>query len=58
LPVAENLLEQTFAPSAPNQVWVTDLTYIPTSEGWLYRNRDIENALDSNEKSSRGSFFH
>jgi putative transposase len=36
LPVAENLLGQTFAPSAPNQVWVTDLTYIPTREGWLY----------------------
>jgi putative transposase len=36
LPVAENLLNQTFAPSAPNQVWVTDITYIPTSEGWLY----------------------
>jgi len=28
LPVAENLLNQTFAPSGPNEVWVTD---IPTS---------------------------
>lgn len=36
LPVAENLLEQNFAAEAPNQVWVTDLTYIPTAEGWLY----------------------
>lgn len=36
LPVAENLLNQTFMPSAPNQVWVTDITYIPTREGWLY----------------------
>ncbi|KAI5911967.1 IS3 family transposase [Azoarcus sp. PA01] len=36
LPVAENLLGQTFAPSARNEVWVTDLTYIPTGEGWLY----------------------
>ncbi len=36
LAVADNLLEQTFAPTAPNQVWVTDITYIPTQEGWLY----------------------
>lgn len=36
LPVAENLLGQNFAAEAPNQVWVTDLTYIPTAEGWLY----------------------
>jgi len=35
-PVAPNLLERTFATSAPNQVWVTDLTYIWTREGWLY----------------------
>lgn len=36
LPVAENLLDQNFAAEAPNQVWVTDITYIPTAEGWLY----------------------
>lgn len=36
LPVAENLLGQTFTPSSPNEVWVTDITYIPTGEGWLY----------------------
>jgi putative transposase len=36
LPVAENLLNQTFEPTAPNQVWLTDITYIPTAEGWLY----------------------
>jgi putative transposase len=36
LPVAPNLLEQTFAPTAPNQIWVTDMTYIATREGWLY----------------------
>ncbi|MBT1072983.1 IS3 family transposase [Geobacter chapellei] len=36
LPVAENLLEQNFATEAPNQVWVSDITYISTAEGWLY----------------------
>jgi len=36
LPVAENLLEQNFAISSPNQAWVSDITYIPTDEGWLY----------------------
>jgi transposase InsO family protein len=36
LPVAENLLNQEFEVVAPNQVWVSDITYIPTDEGWLY----------------------
>lgn len=36
LPVAENLLEQRFEPTRPNEAWVTDITYIPTAEGWLY----------------------
>lgn len=36
LPVAKNLLERNFAPSAPNQVWTFDSTYLWTGEGWLY----------------------
>ncbi len=36
LPVAENLLNQQFEATAPNHIWVTDITYIPTEEGWLY----------------------
>jgi transposase InsO family protein len=36
LPVAENLLKQQFKVYAPDQVWVTDITYVPTDEGWLY----------------------
>jgi len=35
-PVAENLLKQNFFTDKPNQVWVADITYIPTGEGWLY----------------------
>lgn len=36
LPVAENLLAQQFTVYQPNQVWVSDITYVPTDEGWLY----------------------
>ena len=36
LPVAENLLNQEFEATAPNEVWLSDITYIPTEEGWLY----------------------
>jgi len=36
LPVAANLLMQDFTAVKPNQVWVSDITYIPTEEGWLY----------------------
>lgn len=36
LPVAKNVLNREFAVTAPNKVWVTDITYIATDEGWLY----------------------
>ena len=36
LPVAENLLGGQFQVAEPNQVWLSDITYIPTDEGWLY----------------------
>jgi transposase InsO family protein len=36
LPVADNLLGQQFKVYRPNAVWVTDITYVPTDEGWLY----------------------
>lgn len=35
-PVAPNELARNFTAEAPNQKWVTDITYIPTDEGWLY----------------------
>lgn len=35
-PLAPNLLERRFEASAPNQVWVADITYVATTEGWLY----------------------
>jgi len=36
LPVAPNLLLQNFSSFFPNQKWVCDITYLWTSEGWLY----------------------
>ena len=35
-PVAENLLGRDFTADQPNQKWVTDITYLPTHEGWMY----------------------
>lgn len=31
-----NVLNRDFTPEAPNKVWVTDITYIRTYEGWLF----------------------
>ncbi len=36
LPVAENRLNRAFTVSRPNRVWVADITYLWTQEGWLY----------------------
>ena len=35
-PIARNLLAVKGAPTGANQVWVADITYVPTLEGWLY----------------------
>lgn len=35
-PIAPNLLLERAAPKAVNEVWVEDITYLPTAEGWLY----------------------
>lgn len=35
-PIAPNVLERDFSATAPNQAWVTDITYLWTREGWLY----------------------
>ncbi|MEM5767378.1 MAG: IS3 family transposase [Bacillota bacterium] len=36
LPLAPNLLDRNFKTTQSNQVWVSDITYIPTMTGWLY----------------------
>lgn len=35
-PIAPNLVNRHFEASGPNQLWASDITYIPTGEGWLY----------------------
>ena len=35
-PVAPNVVDRDFAALKPNEVWLTDITYVPTREGWLY----------------------
>jgi transposase InsO family protein len=35
-PVAKNILNREFEANRPNRKWATDITYIPTGQGWLY----------------------
>ena len=35
-PVAPNVLKRDFEAERPNEIWLADITYIPTNEGWLY----------------------
>ena len=35
-PIAPNRLAAAPPPTGPNQIWVSDLTYVPTHEGWLH----------------------
>jgi transposase InsO family protein len=36
LPIAPNLIDRNFTAAAPNKVWLADITYIETDQGWLY----------------------
>jgi putative transposase len=36
-PIASNLLNQNFRVTLPNKIWISDITYIWTDEGWLYQ---------------------
>ena len=35
-PVAKNHLNREFSANRPGQKWMSDITYIPTKQGWLY----------------------
>ena len=36
LPIAKNVLDRDFTATEPDRAWVADITYIWTTEGWLY----------------------
>ena len=36
LPIAPNRLNQEFTADQPDRIWLTDITYVPTAQGWLY----------------------
>jgi transposase InsO family protein len=35
-PIAPNLIERNFSAAAPNRIWLADITYVDTDQGWLY----------------------
>ena len=35
-PIAPNLLDRNFTATAPNRIWLADITYVETDQGWLY----------------------
>lgn len=35
-PIAPNRLAERTAPAGPNQIWLQDITYVPTAQGWMY----------------------
>lgn len=43
-----NSLERQFNPRSPNKRWVADITYVPTSEGWLYLSDNMQQLLRNN----------
>ncbi len=47
--VSPNLLNQNFQADTPDRVWVSDITYIRTNEGWLY----LTTVMDLFNRSNR-----
>ena len=42
LPLAQDLVQRDFTAPAPNRLWLSDITYIRTREGWLYLNASLD----------------
>ena len=48
-PIAPNLLDRNFTATAPNRIWLADITYVETDQGWLY----LATVLDSLQSQDR-----
>jgi transposase InsO family protein len=64
-PIAPNILNQDFTVNRENQVWVSDITYIQTKEGWVYLtviidlfNRKVVGWAMSDNKITEELIFH
>ena len=55
-PKAANLVEQNFAVATPNILWASDITYVPTAEGWLYLAVTLDRSTSSAARSLAGHF--
>jgi hypothetical protein len=55
--VAENLLDQNFVADRPDQVWLADVTYIPTSEGALLGSPDRPRTASGGAKARKKRSF-
>ena len=56
-PIAPNLLEREFTVDTANTVYVSDINYIPTREGWLFLTIVIDLFSRARTASSIHSFF-
>ena len=60
LPVADNVLNRDFTATGPNQKWAGDITYLHTSQGWLYLSVIMDSFLAHDHRlvHERANDFH
>ncbi len=58
-PMAPNLLARNFTAQAPSQIWLADLTYIPTGRGWPYLAAILDTyTRDTRDQAKRDIFAY
>jgi len=57
-PVAANLLERKFSPDKLGRAWVSDITFIPSEQGWLYLTivMDLADRYESYQQARKAIF--